>query len=57
MLAIGDLSILADYFVLATGTSTTQVKALADEVDYQLSQQGGGARPQGGLRFCRMDPA
>ena len=40
VLAIGDLSILADYFVLATGTSTTQVKALADEVDYQLSQQG-----------------
>ena len=40
VLAIGDLSILADYFVLATGTSTTQVKALADEVDYQLSRQG-----------------
>ena len=29
-----------DLRVLATGTSTTQVKALADEVDYQLSRQG-----------------
>ena len=40
VIEIGDLSILADYFVLATGTSTTQVKALADEVDYQLSERG-----------------
>ena len=33
---IRDLTILADYFVICTGTSTTQVKALADEVEYQL---------------------
>ncbi|MBC8569265.1 ribosome silencing factor [Zongyangia hominis] len=37
---IKDLSIIADYFIIATGTSTTQVKALADEVEYQLSQMG-----------------
>ena len=33
---IRDLTILADYFIICTGTSTTQVKALADEVEYQM---------------------
>ena len=31
---------LTDYFVIASGTSTTQVAALADEVDFELSQKG-----------------
>lgn len=39
-LKIADLTILANYFVIATGSSTTQVKALANEVEYQLSQKG-----------------
>lgn len=38
VIKIDDLSPIADYFVIATGSSTTQVKALADEVDYQMSQ-------------------
>ncbi len=37
---VGDLTILANYFVIASASSTTQVKALADEVEYQLEQQG-----------------
>lgn len=37
IIGISDLTILADYFIIATGTSTTQVKALADEVEYKLS--------------------
>lgn len=40
LLRIRDLTILADYFVIASGTSTTQVKALVDEVDFQMSQLG-----------------
>ena len=40
LLKISDLSILGDYFVIAGATSTTHVKALVDEVDFQLSQQG-----------------
>ena len=40
IIKISDLTVIADYFVIATGTSNTQVRALADEVDYQLSQQG-----------------
>ena len=37
VIGVSDLTILADYFIIATGTSTTQVKALADEVQYKLS--------------------
>ena len=40
VLKVEDLTVLTDYFVIASGTSTTQVAALADEVDYTLSQQG-----------------
>ncbi len=40
ILEIEDLTIIADYFVIASGTSSTQVKALADETDYQLGQLG-----------------
>ena len=39
VLKIEDLTIVTDYIVIATGTSTTQVKALADEVEYQLETQ------------------
>ena len=39
-LEVGSLTIVADYFVIAAGTSTTQVRALADEVEYQLGLQG-----------------
>ena len=33
-------TILADYFVICTGTSRTQIKSLADEVEYKLSLCG-----------------
>ena len=35
-----DLSILADYFVIASGTSNTHVRALSDEVEFRLAQRG-----------------
>lgn len=40
LIGIRDISILADYFVIASGTSTTHVKSLADEVEYELKQLG-----------------
>ena len=40
-LEVGNQTILADYFVLATGTSNTHVRALADEVEFQLKEQLG----------------
>ena len=33
VIKIQDISAIADYFVIATGTSSTHVKALADEVE------------------------
>lgn len=40
VLKVGDLTILANYFVIANGSSSTQVKALADEVEFKLSEAG-----------------
>lgn len=40
VIEISDVSVLADYMVIATGTSTTHVKALADEVEYRLDEAG-----------------
>lgn len=40
LIKVQDVSSLADYFVLATGSSSTHVKALADEVEFQLKQKG-----------------
>ena len=40
LIEIGDISSLADYMVIATGTSSTHVKAIADEVEYPLDEAG-----------------
>ena len=40
LLKVGDLTVITDYFVICTGTSTTQVRALADEVEYKLGLAG-----------------
>ena len=37
---ISALTTLGDYLVIASGASTTQVKALADEVEEKLSERG-----------------
>lgn len=35
-----ELTIVADYFIIATANSNTHVRSLADEVEYQLEQAG-----------------
>ena len=40
MLDIRGLSIIADYFVICTGTSERQVRAIARDIDEQLGKQG-----------------
>ena len=40
VIEIGDVSVIADYMVIATGNSSTHVKALADEGEYQLDKAG-----------------
>lgn len=44
VIGVKDLTILADYFVIANGSSSTHTKSLADEVEYQLSQCGAELR-------------
>ncbi len=39
-LKIDDLTTLADFFVIATATSSTHVRALADEVEDKLKENG-----------------
>ena len=40
IIKIRDISSIADYFVIATGTSNTHVRALADEVEFRLDNEG-----------------
>lgn len=35
---IKDITTIADYFVIASGTSNTHIKALADNVEYELKK-------------------
>ena len=49
VMKVGDKTIIADYFVLANGNSSTQVRALIDEVEYQMGRRGvDPARVEGG---------
>ncbi|MCR5208163.1 MAG: ribosome silencing factor [Eubacterium sp.] len=40
VIKVADITVLTDYFVIATATSNTQLKAIADEVEFKLSEQG-----------------
>ena len=40
VIKITELSSLGDYLVLATGNNSTHVKALADELEFQLKNMG-----------------
>ena len=37
---ISDLTVLADYFLICTATSSTQIRALCDEVEEKLDESG-----------------
>ncbi|MCL2077420.1 MAG: ribosome silencing factor [Oscillospiraceae bacterium] len=50
IIKVGDLTIIAEYFILAGGTNTTQVKALADEVERRLSEKGAAPKRTEGYR-------
>lgn len=58
VIEIGDLTILADYFVIANGTSSTHTKTLADEAEYAMSQNGiepKGKEGHGGSNWIILD--
>lgn len=44
VIKISELTVMADYFIIANGTSNTHVRALAEEVEEELSKDGIGAR-------------
>ena len=43
VLKIEDLTVISDYFIIATASSSTQLKALKEEVEYVLSENGENA--------------
>ncbi|MBE5939861.1 MAG: ribosome silencing factor [Lachnospiraceae bacterium] len=40
VLDISNVSVIADYFIIASGSNTNQVQALADNVEEELSKAG-----------------
>lgn len=50
---IHDITIIADYFVICSGTSSTHIKAIADEVDFKLAEMGLEAHHKEGYDSAR----
>lgn len=50
VLKTAEKTVLADYFVICNGTSSSHIKALVDEVDKQLSEAGEPPIRREGLR-------
>lgn len=40
VLPVREKTVIADYFVLCSGASSTQVKSLAGEIEFKLSEKG-----------------
>ena len=40
LMKVSDITVVADYFLICTGTSNTHVKTLCDEVEKQLTELG-----------------
>ncbi|MCD7723080.1 MAG: ribosome silencing factor [Clostridiales bacterium] len=40
VIKVREISVLADYFVLITGDSSTQIKTIADEIEFKLREAG-----------------
>lgn len=50
---VADQTVMCSYFVIASGTSTTQVRALGDHVEEELEKRGLTAVRKEGLREGR----
>lgn len=53
LLDIHELSTIADYFIIATGTSTTQVQAMSDELEEKMEEAGYKMHHKEGFRNGR----
>lgn len=52
VIKVNDLTIIADYFVITSTTSSTHVKALVDEVEFQLKEKGVEPRKLEGYQYA-----
>ncbi len=50
VIEIGDITIIADYFVIANGTNSSQVQALVDNVEEALGRKGYNPKRIEGVR-------
>ena len=50
MLRTEDITIISNYFVICTATSTTHIKALSDEIEKVLEENGEAAHRKEGYR-------
>ena len=55
ILDIHEVSVLADYFVIAHGRNPNHVKALLDEVEEKLAEAGYEASDKEGLNTCTWE--
>lgn len=39
ILHVGDITVMAEYFIICSGSSSTQIRTLGDEVEYQLKEK------------------
>ncbi|HYF75219.1 MAG TPA: ribosome silencing factor, partial [Candidatus Nitrosocosmicus sp.] len=53
LLDIHELSTIADYFIIATGTSSTQVQAMSDELEEKMELAGYRMHHKEGFRNGR----
>src|SRR5512134_1460786 len=51
ILELGELTVIADYFVICSGESTTQVKTIAEFIEHELTRKGIMPIGREGLRF------
>lgn len=40
VLSVSDVTVIADYYVIVNGRSSTQIKALADDLVYEMGRRG-----------------
>ncbi len=51
ILELGELTVIADYFVICSGESTTQVRAIAEFVEQEMARKGVTPIGREGIRF------
>ena len=57
VIGVTDVTTIADYFVIAAGTSSTQVKSLTDYVEEEMEEKGVRPPAHGGVSLLHLDPA